>query len=670
MTKPIRVEHLKPCVDWWGGAKRKGRVETEVAWKVAADEVKARGYNLDFKNPNTVADEHGDPEELIIKLDEAEGQAAALRDQLKYILSRGVAPMNAELLLAHFNRISDAREAVPCLRRFILDLAVRGKLIEQNPNDEPASSLVQRIRQKKRKAIERGDARKEKPLAPLDPDDSLFQIPNGWCWSQLAEIGFLNPRNAAEDKTLVSFVPMAMISAEYETANTDEVRSWGEIKSGFTHFADGDVGLAKITPCFENGKSTVFRNLKGGFGAGTTELHVVRPVIVSADYVLIFLKSPYFIESGIPRMTGTAGQKRLPTEHFAYSPFPLPPLAEQHCIVAKVDELMKLCDRLEAAQRERENRRDRLTAASHHYLNNGADAESLRSYAQFFIGHLPRLTARPDQIKQLRQTILNLAVKGRLVEQSTHDETASCLLANIRRIKAEMLRDKHIHREQSVEHSLQRTEMALPSTWVWASVDDVAIVQGGKRLPNGATFSKEPTSHIYIRVTDMKSGTINIADLRYISPEVYRAIARYTINKEDLYITIAGTIGEVGRVPAHLDGQNLTENAAKIVFRGLNPDYFCMALNSEVVQEQFREKTKQMAQPKLALKRILGAKFPLPPLAEQHRIVAKVDELMSLCDQLEARLTTAQAEASRLLESVLHNALNSPLEHLESGLST
>jgi type I restriction enzyme S subunit len=149
-------------------------------------------------------------------------------------------------------------------------------------------------------------------------------------------------------------VPMPLIAAEYGVGNNHEIRPWGEIKKGYTHFAEGDVGLAKITPCFENGKSTVFRKLTGGIGSGTTELHVVRPLFVNPDYVLIFFKCPHFIETGIPKMTGTAGQKRVPFEYFAYSPFPLPPLAEQHRIVAKVDELMALCDRLERARTERE----------------------------------------------------------------------------------------------------------------------------------------------------------------------------------------------------------------------------------------------------------------------------------------------------------------------------
>ena len=162
-----------------------------------------------------------------------------------------------------------------------------------------------------------------------------------------AHLGVVSPRNEAPDDYEASFVPMRMIAAEYGLNSKHEPLAWGGIKKGYTHFAEGDVGLAKITPCFENRKSTVFRNLTGGIGSGTTELHVVRPLLTNADYIVLFLKSPHFIESGIARMTGTAGQKRVPSNYFTSSPFPLPPLAEQYRIVAKVQELLALCDRLE-----------------------------------------------------------------------------------------------------------------------------------------------------------------------------------------------------------------------------------------------------------------------------------------------------------------------------------
>ena len=255
---------------------------------------------------------------------------------------------HAAFHLRHLPRLTTCPEQIPQLRQTILNLAVQGKLVPQNPDDEPASELLKLIQKEKARLIKAGEMNREKFLPELTEDELPYYLPESWCWSQLAEVGILNPRNSADDELPTSFVPMSLISAKYGVANQHEVRAWSEIRSGFTHFAEGDVGLAKITPCFENGKSTIFGSLTGGIGAGTTELHVVRPVYVSPNYVLIFLKCSHFIKTGVPKMTGTAGQKRVPTDYFANSPFPLPPLAEQQRIVARVDELMALCDRLEA----------------------------------------------------------------------------------------------------------------------------------------------------------------------------------------------------------------------------------------------------------------------------------------------------------------------------------
>jgi type I restriction enzyme S subunit len=272
----------------------------------------------------------------------------------------------ARFHLDNLPRLSTRSEHIKQLRQTILDLAVRGKLVEQDPNDEPAAELLKRILAEKMRLIKEGIQRKEKPIAGLENEDLPYPIPNSWQWSQLAEIGFISPRNIASDDLAASFVPMPMIFAEYGISNQHEVRTWSEIKTGYTHFAEGDIGLAKITPCFENGKSTVFRHLTGKIGAGTTELHIVRPIFVNADYLLIFLKCPHFINSGIPKMTGTAGQKRVPAQYFSQSPLPLPPLAEQHRIVAKVDELIALCDQLDAQLTTTETDSRRLLATVLH----------------------------------------------------------------------------------------------------------------------------------------------------------------------------------------------------------------------------------------------------------------------------------------------------------------
>lgn len=243
-------------------------------------------------------------------------------------------------LTAHFDQIKH-------LRQTILNLAVRGKLVEQDSTDEPASELLKRIEVEKVRLGKEVKVRKTRADSVIELDNSPFSVPTGWIWTQIAQLGLINPRNEAPNDYEASFVPMSMIYAEYGIANRHESRPWGSINKGYTHFAEGDVGLAKITPCFENGKSAVFRNLTGRMGSGTTELYILRPLIIVADYILLFLKSRHFIESGISRMTGTAGQKRVPAEYFTSSPFPLPPLAEQHRIVEKVNELMALCDQLE-----------------------------------------------------------------------------------------------------------------------------------------------------------------------------------------------------------------------------------------------------------------------------------------------------------------------------------
>jgi restriction endonuclease S subunit len=165
---------------------------------------------------------------------------------------------------------------------------------------------------------------------------------------RLKQITQINPRNDAEDQLEASFVPMSMVSTSHTGEHEAETRIWADIKKGFTHFADGDIGIAKITPCFENSKAIILSGLKNGIGAGTTELLIARPFgeSINRRYILLNLKSSEYLKIGESKMTGTAGQKRLSKSFFESYPLPLPPLNEQHRIVAKVDELFTLCDRL------------------------------------------------------------------------------------------------------------------------------------------------------------------------------------------------------------------------------------------------------------------------------------------------------------------------------------
>jgi type I restriction enzyme S subunit len=231
--------------------------------------------------------------------------------------------MNAETFFQNFGHLGDAPNGVQKLRELVLELAIRGRLVEQNAADEPAMKLIAHIENYRNKLIQDKKFSRFHPLPEIRPEDVSCNLPSGWVWSRLYNLGLINPRNEAEDECEVSFIPMTFIPDGFNGEIKFTQKKWGEVRSGFTQFADNDVVMAKITPCFQNRKSAVMRKLINGVGAGTTELHVFRPFgnTLCPEYVLIFLKSSRFIETGVSKMTGSAGQKRVPKEYFATTPY-------------------------------------------------------------------------------------------------------------------------------------------------------------------------------------------------------------------------------------------------------------------------------------------------------------------------------------------------------------
>ena len=249
----------------------------------------------------------------------------------------------------------------PNIKKSILQEAIQGKLVSQDPSDEPASILLQRIRYEKQRLVKegklkqkdvvdstifRGDDNKyfeKKCKETVCIDEEIpFDIPNTWEWVRLSDVVQVNPKNDVPDNTLAAFIPMERIDATYLSSFTYSERKWGDIKAGFTHFADGDVAFAKITPCFQNRKSMILKGLPNGVGAGTTELKVLRTYAETIDreYLLFFLESSYFVEEAI--FKGTANQQRIISGYLETKLFPLPPLSEQRRISEKIKELYSL----------------------------------------------------------------------------------------------------------------------------------------------------------------------------------------------------------------------------------------------------------------------------------------------------------------------------------------
>ena len=266
----------------------------------------------------------------------------------------------AQALLAYVAKIDAEKKSLLSIataaKAKILDLAIRGQLVPQDPADEPTSVLLERIRAEKEELIKQGKIKRDKKESVIFKgednsyylndgqmtvdisDDLPFDIPDSWRWVHLKDVFIINPRNMLDDDLDVSFIPMPLIDDGYSGKHTSEVRQWKEVKTGFTHFTEGDVGIAKITPCFENRKSTVFENLSNGYGAGTTELHVLRPFgkNILAQYLLAYVKTDYFVENGKQTFTGDVGQQRISKAYVENAYFPLPPIKEQERIVQQI----------------------------------------------------------------------------------------------------------------------------------------------------------------------------------------------------------------------------------------------------------------------------------------------------------------------------------------------
>ena len=347
-----------------------------------------------------------------------------------------------------------------------------------------------------------------------------------------------------------------------------------------------------------------------------------------------------------PYVTGTA-QPKMNQAKMNSIPVALPPLAEQQRIVAKVDELMTLCDDLAAAQSEREARRDRLVAATLHRLTAATadDPTPFPARARFYFTHLPRLTTRPEHIQGLRQAILNLAVQGKLVPQEPHDEPASELFNRIQKGK----------KRTAGTEDLATAQYEIPTNWKWCRLAELS-----QKIHYGYTASANPNLREVrlLRITDIQNNKVE-----------WEAVPGCEIENEqvDQYLLIDGDI-LIARTGGTVGKSFLVKNVpVKAVFASYlirvqgSPElldrYLKLFLESPVYWKQLEAGSRGTGQPNVNGQTLGNMAVPLPPLAEQQRIVARVDELLALCDALAANLDTVTATRRRLLEAALQEAL-------------
>lgn len=555
--------------------------------------------------------------------------------------------MNAERLLQHYEMIADAPDAIARLRRFILDLAVRGKLVPQDPADEPASELLKRIAAEKERLVKAGEIRKPKILAPVDKPP--FAVPHSWQWVRIRQV--TSDRGQEVPSAAFTYIDVSAINKEVGVINEPDIVAPSEAPSRARKVVmRGDVIYSCVRPYLLN-------------IAVIDKEFVPKPIVSTAfavlnghgyivpRYIWTVLRSPFMVQCVEETQRGLA-YPAINDADFAVLPFPLPPLAEQHRIVAKVDELMVLCDQLEVARTAREATRDRLVAASLVRLNS-PDPETFRDDARFALEALPALTARPDQIKQMRQTILNLAVRGKLVPQDPADVPAAELL---KRLKMRHPTSKRAP-DSSEPLALKISNVSpLPVGWVEALIDHLA-----QKVTDGEHF-RPPTTEsgvYFLSAKDIREVGVSLSNPLYVSSET-AAKARARCNPEygDILIVSRGaTCGRVCVVDVHDTFCLLGSVILLKLPKDINNRYVAFALRSQTIANALISASGATAQGAIYLRDLKKISIPLPPLTEQHRIVAKVDELLALCDQLEASLTTADETRRKLLDALLGEAL-------------
>lgn len=561
--------------------------------------------------------------------------------------------MNAEHLLQHFERLSETPDAIPLLRRFILNLAVHGKLVEQDPNDEPAVELLQRIQAEKARLVKERKIKKLDLQPKVNKGETPFDLPRSWGWSRLG-----NVLTKLTDGTHHS--PPNDQKGEFKYVTAKNIKSEGISLANITHVsmkihneiyarcnpAKGDILYVK------DGATTGVVTINGldePFSMLSSVALLKLPSCLFNRLIVEFLRSPFFYNQMRGFMKGAA-ITRVTLKRMAPALIPIPPLAEQHRIVAKVDELMALCDQLEKAKTEREQSRDRLVAASLQRLIQPADDKIFRADARFTFDHLQFITTRPAHIKQLRQTILNLAVRGRLVPQDVNDEPAAELLKQVSELTGQPF-----HLEWQLGDQLL---FELPQGWEWSHIGVVTTKTGSGSTPRGGQSVYQASGVPFLRSQNVYDDGLRLNDVAYIDESTHAKMRGTALESGDLLLNITGgSIGRCCRLPDTPIQANISQHVAiiRLAVAGMR-DFVHKVVLSPYFQSLVMGEQTGAGRGGLPKNRMDRIPIPVPPQQEQHRIVAKIDELMEVCDQLEARLTTSLTESHRLLEAVLHKA--------------
>lgn len=546
----------------------------------------------------------------------------------------------------------------------IYQLAVTGSLTPRLENDQSASELLKDVASKRQELVK---AKQYKRMIELEAEPVAvpqgIQIPVSWEWSRLLDLGEINPRNLGDDDDAAAFLPMRGVPDAYRGSVMFESGKWGDLKKGYTHFAAGDVVLAKITPCFENGKAAVIPSFANNVavGGGTTELLVFRPIHpgINADYVYLFLRSPMFAVEGEGRMTGTAGQKRLPTEFFATRAFPLPPTAEQTQIVAKVEELMALCDQLEKQQEARRTLQVKARKALIQSVASASASGEVLSGWGTLTDHFADLFSSPEDVEDLRGLVCGLGVQGLVAEHVTTGESARELVEKLKSLKSKLLSKGSLSRSKPVV-SETFEDTSFPEHWVTISLDEaISGIDAGWSPACLPAPRRDEVTWGVLKTTSVQKMSFNAAEHKEL-PNSLEPRPQYELFDGDILVTRAGPKNRVGiccvakKVPPRL---MISDKLIRFHIVGdmINSDFVAMCITYGETGRILERLKSGMAdsQMNISQDKLRSLPIPVPPYSEQLSILRRIEGLMSICDQLEQQMKLEFDLAERLAQAAV-----------------
>ena len=552
----------------------------------------------------------------------------------------------------YFDIAIKSPDGIKKLREMILSLAMQGKLVPQDPNDPPASELLKEIEVEKKKLIKEGKIKKQEPLPPIKPEDVPYALPTGWEWVRLGEIGNTNIGLTYAPKDISDTGTPVLRSNNIQQGKLDLnnlIRVNKSINENL-HVQQGDILI-----CARNGsralvgKAAQIKELpeKMAFGAF---MAIFRSRL--NDYVEVFLNSPIFRKVLDEVSTTTINQ--ITQNNLKNSMIPFPPLAEQNRIVARVDALMALCDKLETERDARNEKRVAVQKTALDRLLTAPDQAAFDSAWEFIARNFADLYSVPENVAELKKAILQLAVMGKLVPQDPGDQPASELLKEIEAEKKKLIKAGKIKKQEPLPPiKPEEVPYALPAGWEWVRLGEISnkITDGTHHSPPNADVGQ----YKYITAKNIKNDGIDLSSITFVTEDVHREIYnRCNPEKGDiLYIKDGATTGVVTINDLEEVFSMLSSVALIKLPQGVLHTFLIKVMRSPLFYESIRNDMSGVAITRVTLSKIYSVLIPLPPLAEQKRIVAKVDAIMTLCDALEQQLKDATDKQTAILNAVV-----------------